>query len=82
MSKQNDRNIHSFCNQQLVIYLNGTKCQIGKIKRLADDGAFVWYNEGDTAAKTPYEYLYPLDNDLMIDLESLGGRDYINEMDV
>ncbi len=37
---------------ELIIYQNGDSFEIGKIKRLTPTGAFVWYSEGDTAAKT------------------------------
>ena len=38
---------------ELIIYRNGDRYEIGKIKRLTETGAFVWYSEGDTAAKPP-----------------------------
>ena len=63
---------------QLVAYMptdfNGNiyKIEIGKIKRLCDDGAFVWYHTGDTAAKTDYNDLYRIDNEYAI--YNLGGQ--------
>lgn len=48
------------------------KIEIGKIKKLCDDGAFVWYHIGDTAAKTNYSDLYKIDNEYAIN--NLGGQ--------
>lgn len=45
--------------------------EIGKIKRLCKDGAFVYYHTGDTAAKTNYKDLYKLKNEYAIG--NLGG---------
>ena len=57
-----------------VIYLNGaTTCQLGRIKRTTERGAFVYYHEGDTAALTPYDRLIPISNDYTIKSTSLGG---------
>ena len=53
---------HNFEQGELIIYKNGDRCEIGKIKRLCDDGAFVYYHSGDTAAKTPYDVMYKLAN--------------------
>ena len=36
--------------------------EIGKIKKLCKDGAFVNYHTGETAAKTNYSDLYKLKN--------------------
>lgn len=48
--------------------------EIGKIKRTCEDGAFVYYHTGDTAAKTNYSDLYKLKNSYVIDKESLGSN--------
>ena len=45
--------------------------EIGKIKRLCNDGAFVYYHTGNTAAKTNYKDLYKIENAYA--LENLGG---------
>ena len=58
---------------ELVLYQNGDRYEIGKIKRLTDTGAFVWYSEGDTAAKTPYECLHKIVNGYTIKETTLGG---------
>lgn len=60
---------------ELIIYRNGDSYQIGKIKRLTPTGAFVWYSEGDTAAKTPYECLHKITNAHTIKDTALGGGD-------
>jgi hypothetical protein len=56
-----DRNILE--EGDIVVY---KKCddsvQIGKVKRLTDRGAFVWYTTGETASCTPYELLMKVEN--------------------
>lgn len=59
----------------LIIYQNGDRFEIGKIKRLVDDGAFVWYSSGETAAKTSFSDMRPLRNAHVITDTSLGGMD-------
>lgn len=49
------------------------KVEIGKIKKLCKDGAFVHYHSGVTAAKTEYRDLYPINNDFYINDTSLGA---------
>ena len=58
---------------QLIVYHNGDKYEIGKIKRIVQDGAFVYYSSGETAAKTPYDLMHPLANAYCIGETSLGG---------
>lgn len=58
---------------ELIIYKNGDSYEIGKIKSLTPTGAFVWYSEGDTAAKTPYEAMHKLINAHAIKYTRLGG---------
>ena len=65
--------MNNFNEGELVIYVNGSSYEIGKIKRLCDDGAFVWYHAGETAAKTPYETLHKLINRSCISRTTLGG---------
>ena len=59
---------------EYIIYQNGERFEIGKIKRVTDDGAFVYYNEGDTAAKTPFDCMHKLVNASTIKADSLGGE--------
>ena len=72
--------MEEFSIGELVIYVNKDivdneiySIEIGKIKRLCKDGAFVYYHTGDTAAKTPYSNLYKLKNNYVIEKENLGG---------
>ena len=60
---------------ELIIYQNGDRFEIGKIKRIAKDGAFVWYHEGETAAKTPFDCMHKLVNAYAILEDSLGGEE-------
>ena len=38
---------------EYIIYQNGDSFEIGKIKRICDDGSFVWYSGGDITRTTP-----------------------------
>lgn len=58
---------------ELIIYQNGDRYEIGKIKRVTKDGAFVWYHEGDTSAKTPFDCMHKLTNAFTVKETSLGG---------
>ncbi len=58
---------------EYIIYRNGDRYELGKIKRLTADGAFVYYSEGDTAAKTPFACMHKLANEYVIGETSLGG---------
>ena len=60
---------------EYIIYQNGDRYEIGKIKRLTEDGAFVYYSSGDTAAKTPYDCMRKLKNAYVVKETSLGGED-------
>ena len=62
-----------FREGQLIVYCNGDKYEIGKIKRVVKDGAFVWYSSGETAAKTPFDLMHPLVNEYCIGETNLGG---------
>ena len=47
--------------------------EIGRIKKLCKDGAFVYYHTGGTAAKTNYSDLYKIKNEYAIG--NLGGEE-------
>jgi len=64
-----------FKEGELIVYQNGDRFEIGKIKRITKDGAFVWYHEGETAAKTPFDCMHKLVNGYVIEQESLGGEE-------
>ena len=59
-----------------IVYVNGDRYEIGKIKRITDDGAFVWYHEGSTAAKTPFDCMHKLVNGFVIKETSLNADEY------
>lgn len=59
---------------ELIIYQNGDRYEIGKIKRIVDDGAFVYYSQGETAAKTPFDCIHKLTNAYVIENTNLGGE--------
>ena len=63
---------HDFREGELIVYVNGDTFQIGEIKRICSDGAFVWYHEGDTASKTPFENMHKLQNAYCIKQTSLA----------
>lgn len=58
---------------EYVIYTNGDRFEIGRIKSLTKTGAFVCYHEGETAAKTPYDCMHKLINEYTITTTTLGG---------
>lgn len=62
-----------FKEGEYIIYQNGDRYEIGKIKRIVDDGAFVWYHSGETAANTPFEQMHKIVNEYVIGETSLGG---------
>ena len=66
-------NQQDFKENELIIYMNGADVEIGKIKRLCNDGAFVWYHDGDTAAKTPYDKMLKLINAHCVACTTLGA---------
>ena len=58
-----------------IIYQNGNSFELGKIKRVTDRGAFVYYHEGDTAAMTPFDCMHKIVNAHTIKSTSLGGEE-------
>ena len=63
---------------QYVIYVNGDSYELGRIKSLRPDGAFVAYHEGETGAKTPYDLMHPLLNGFTIKQCTLGGEYFVS----
>lgn len=67
-----------------IAYFNGGDdhvgpIEVGVVKRLCDDGAFVAYHVGDTVAKTPYDIMVPISNSMTVKglvfrAEQLGAR--------
>lgn len=62
-----------FREGQLVVCNNGNRWVVGKIKCIVENGAFVFYHEGETAAKTPFDCMHPIENEYCIKQTSLGG---------
>jgi hypothetical protein len=62
-----------FRKGQYIVYVNGEHYELGRIKSLHEDGAFVAYNSGETGAKTPYDLMHPLVNAFVIEKTMLGG---------
>lgn len=58
---------------EYIIYQNGDKYELGRIKSLREDGAFVAYHDGETGAKTPYSHMHKLINRHSIVKTTLGG---------
>ena len=63
---------------EYVIYITGTRFELGRIKGLMPTGAFVAYHEGETGAKTPYNAMHKIVNEYTIKETTLGG-DYFKE---
>lgn len=58
---------------EYIIYKNGDRYELGRIKRVTDDGAFVWYHGGETASKTPFDCMHKIINEYVIESTTLGG---------
>lgn len=68
-----ENNMSKFKEGELIIYQNGERFEIGKIKRITENGAFVYYHSGDTASKTPFDCMHKLENGYCIISTILGG---------
>ncbi len=55
-----------FVSGELVIYKFGSRVELGKIKSVKGAYAFVYFSEGDTAARCDVNDLYHLHNAYMI----------------
>lgn len=64
---------NNFKEDELIIYQNGDRFEIGRIKRVTERGAFVYYHSGDTAAMTPFDCMHKLQNAYCIPFTILGG---------
>ena len=58
---------------EYIVYHNGDRYELGRIKSLNLDGAFVAYHSGETGAKTPYDLMHKLVNGFVIKDTLLGG---------
>jgi len=63
----------SFKPGELIIYQCGDRYEVGKIKTVNEDSAFVWYSTGETAAKTPFGSMHKIDNAREIGETLLGN---------
>ena len=63
-----------FKEGEYIIYRNGERYELGRIKRITEDGAFVWYSDGETAAKTPFDCMHKIVNSYTIKQTLLGGE--------
>ena len=64
---------------EYIIYVNGDKYELGRIKSIASDGAFVAYHGGKTGAKTPFDTMHKLVNAYCIKETTLGGEFFKGE---
>lgn len=64
---------------EYIVYVNGDKFELGRITSIQDNGAFVCYHEGETAAKTPFDHMHKLVNAYAIKHTTLGGGRFILE---
>lgn len=62
-----------------IIYVNGDRYELGRIKSITEDGAFVVYHEGETGAKTSFDLMHKLINDFCIKETTLGGEFFKGE---
>lgn len=58
---------------QYILYRNGDRYELGRVKRVTETGPFVWYSAGDTASKTPWDCVIPIENARNIIKTDLGG---------
>lgn len=65
---------------EYIVYVNGDRYELGRIKSLREDGAFVAYHSGETGAKTSFSLMHKLSNAYAIKDTSLGGE-YFATMD-
>lgn len=66
--------MNKFYEGEYIVYCNGERYELGQIKTITEDGAFVWYSSGETAAKTPFDCMHKLVNEYVIGETSLGGQ--------
>lgn len=67
-----------FKRGEYIIYINGDRYEIGRIKSVCDDGCFVAYHEGETGAKTPFDKMHKIINAHCIQKTSLGGKHFVD----
>lgn len=65
--------MNNFKVGEYIVYVSGDRYEIGRVKSLRENGAFICYHEGETAAKTPYDHMHKLANGYCIKKSTLGG---------
>ena len=65
-----------------IIYQNGDSYELGRIKSLRPDGAFVAYHSGETGAKTPYDVMHLLRNAYTIEALDKAGYSVLQAKDI
>ncbi|MDO5329037.1 MAG: hypothetical protein Q4E88_02900 [Coriobacteriia bacterium] len=66
--------MNKFREGEYFIYKNGDSYEIGKVKKVCEDGCFCYYHTGSTAAKTPFDCMHKLKNEYVLhDSIGLGG---------
>lgn len=56
-----------FKEGDLIVYIKPDGCEIGKIKKIRNHEAFIWFHTGDTAALTNLDDCIPIINDYCIE---------------
>jgi hypothetical protein len=64
---------------EYIVYVNGDIYELGRIKSIEGDGAFVAYHEGETGAYTSFDLMHKLINAYSIKETSLGGEFFKGE---
>lgn len=72
------KGMHDFYVGQYIIYHNSERYELGRIKELTKDGAFVSYTEGSGASLTLFSDMHPLFNHFCIIKTNLGGNFFGN----
>lgn len=72
--------INNFKAGDIVLYkrLNSEHYELGVVKRPCTDGTgdcFVWYHQGDTAARTPFSCLRRIENLYAFDVKRIKASD-------
>lgn len=66
--------IKHFEEGEYIVYVDGEKCELGRVVKTGETGAFVCYHEGETAALTPYSTIHKLINGYTIIETTIGGE--------
>lgn len=78
---ENRKQAKNWQEGEYIVYRNGENYEIGRIKNLRDDGAFVAYHEGETGAKTPWDCIHKLQNAYVIKKTTLAWE-YFDDAEI